>query len=515
MRDLMVTHVPQSPAPTGLQLVAIAGEDTGRIFRLDDTTTLVGRASHAGVVLANEDVSRDHARVVRTEMGYVVEDLDSTNGTFVNGERVTTRRLGIGDKLRFGIRCVLQVAAYDPIEDSLRERQRFEAVGRIGAGIAHDFKNMLGVITASVECIEHMTPQERGEEDLDQWLRDMRTAAERAGQLATRLLEASRCGAGTSQPINLSRVCIEVAQLVKRSLPREIDVVEVVAPGMRVRGDRSALYQVLMNLFVNARDAMPEGGTITLRCRRARSDQGPRVVVEIGDTGVGIDPAALHRVFEPLFTTKPPGVGFGLGLATVKETVERHGGSVKVESTVGVGTRFVLTFPLDMPNKRRMARTGDEPRNLEDARILVVDNELVLRRVYRRLLIREGYDVDVVRDGRAMLDQWEQLAEPDLILLDVDMPRLNGLDVFEELRRRRLTPRVILVTGSDTDHVRRRARELGAYDLLIKPVSAKDLLAGVRSALRRSTPPRTRNTPRLGREMIRGLHQERDSPEDD
>ncbi|MCA9624763.1 MAG: FHA domain-containing protein, partial [Myxococcales bacterium] len=314
---------PPAPTPRIVELVVVRGRDLGLSFLLEGTEMVLGRSSGVELRIDDPDVSRRHARLCRTGPIWRVEDLGSRNGTFVNGERVEgTRALRLGDRLRLGTQLELAVAEDEPARGELLQRQRLMAVGRLSLGIAHDFNNMLATLAASIDYLRQAGPGDpQGQADC---LFDMQVAVERATELASRLLHAGKGSSGRLRTVDGSQLLAEAAMLLRRSIPRHIRIETDVAPRIHLRGDSVALHQVVMNLLMNARDALPpSGGVIVLA---ARTD-GSEVHVEVRDNGSGMSPETSARIFEPFFTTKQDGVGFGLGLATTKAIVERHGGT--------------------------------------------------------------------------------------------------------------------------------------------------------------------------------------------
>ncbi len=484
------TLIPREAEATRKQLVVVAGAHVGRVYPLSARAT-IGRAPDAGIILGDPDVSRIHGVIFHENGAWWVEDAGSRNGTFVNGTRQERARLSTGDMLRLGQNVVLQLVDSDPVEAELIERQRFEAVGRLSLGIAHDFNNMLAALTATIDYLASTSFCDLREAELEECLSDMGSATRRATRLAAKLLRAGKRAGDEMTRVDLSKLCIEVAQLVCHTLPRSISVHTEIAPRLRVLGDPVSLHQVLMNLIINARDAMPSGGRITLTVRAMQDPQrseARQVVLAVQDTGVGMEEATLRRIFEPHFTTKTEGVGFGLGLATVKELVQRHGGRIDVRSHPGKGTTFWITLPAAARHPHIVtASTVNErfqvvPETSQGTRVLLVDDEIVLRRTYRRVLRQNGCVVEEAGNGREALDRFD-VFRPQVVLLDVDMPVMDGIAACEAMRARAPAIPVVFVTGYDDPDLRHRLVELGASGVLIKPVATDELIATVATAL--------------------------------
>jgi signal transduction histidine kinase/CheY-like chemotaxis protein len=478
-----VTLAPSPDAKVMAQLVALAGADAGRVYRFDSQVE-IGRME-GGISLNEGDVSRRHARVFRSESGsFWIHDLDSRNGTFVNGKRASQRRLRLGDEIRLGQHAVLQLVGTDPIQELLDERQRFETTGRLALGIAHDFKNMLGALSAGIDYLRRAPMHALSEGDVEECLVDMRHASDRAAEIATKLLDAGRRHSGPPRVVDVNALCNEVSRLARRTFPRNVALSVDVARHLHATGEAVSLHQVLMNLLLNARDAMPEGGGIALEARRV----GREVVIVVADSGIGMDESTRARVFEPFFTTKTAGLGFGLGLATVKGIVQRHGGSIAVDSAPNAGTVFTIrltaaeTQPQRVTAARAMVRPRDSGRGY---RVLLVDDEAVVRRSYARMLTAEGYDVVAAADGVEALTRYDEAtSKPHVVLTDVDMPKLDGPTLCGELRKRDPDIAVVFLSGHDDSALHAELTARGATAILTKPVPLDDFLETVLHAAR-------------------------------
>ncbi|MCZ7681590.1 MAG: ATP-binding protein [Sandaracinaceae bacterium] len=336
------------------QLLLVIGVEPGRQFAINDEVT-IGRGADCGVHLSDSSVSRTHARIARNSDGTLhIEDLRSRNGTFVNGEVVTSRQLTIGDRIQVGPRIVLLLTHEDPLKDLLRERQKMEAMGRLAAGVAHDFNN---VSAAALAMCEELTAelQQRGmlgPGDLADCMRDLRVALERGADLVRSLATLGRRqSSDPTEVVDLATTCDDVARICERTFGPNIHVRRRWTAGLWLRAHPTELHQILLNLCLNARDAMSRGGTLRISAERG---SGVRVVghehtewilLRVADTGVGMDQKTLSRIFEPFFTTKAEGRGTGLGLATVRELVHGMRGRVEVESAPGQGSVFLVWLP--------------------------------------------------------------------------------------------------------------------------------------------------------------------------
>jgi len=473
------------------RLVVMNGSQPGRRYVLDGGV-VIGRALDCDVVMDDPEASRRHVRIEPAEVadGYQLIDLGSRNGTYVNGERVKTASLSFGDKIRLGSKVVFLFARHDPTEDQLLHRQRLETLGRLSAGAAHDFNNMLGAISATSSFLRNTPFDEWDEREARSCLMDIQNATSRAAELAKRLLAFSRTDSRTRANMDLSELCHELVQLARRTFPRTIQVSSQIEPRLVVDGDRDQLHQAFVNLVINARDAIMangEAGVITVRTYRSSGedsvealdeDGGHRLVIEIEDDGCGMDPETAARVFEPFYTTKPRGTGFGIGLSSVNEIVSAHGGRVEVTSAEGEGSRFRVVLPgsalerLPQARQRTAASLVARLRG-DDRRVLVVDDEAVIRRSVKRVLARAGFEVHLAEDGERGLQLLETLERPpDVLLLDLDLPGITGEELLPIVRRRDPSLPVMTMSGHALS-----VRGVVASDAhLAKPFEATELL---------------------------------------
>ncbi|MFK7991280.1 MAG: ATP-binding protein [Sandaracinaceae bacterium] len=479
------------------RLVVLMGSEAGRRYSLTSDHIVVGRSEDCDVQIDDGKVSRRHA-VISQGAGnrWTIEDLGSRNGTIVNGRAVSTENLALGDRIQLSGETLLLFTRQDPLEDLLLHRQQMEVIGQLAAGIAHDFNNLLNVITASVAHLDGLpadTPLETAE--VVECRADISAAAKRAGELTGRLLGIARRREerGGQEMVDFSELCHGVLSLVRRTFDRSIAVHSKVDDGLVVSGDHAALHQLIMNLVINARDAMPDGGELTLHAWAADEDTGQQLVLRVADTGVGMDEATRQRVFEPFFTTKAQGAGSGLGLATVYEVATNHGGLVEVESELGVGSTFRVRLRAESarPEKkqRRKARmqtwTDKQDKRADTGHVLVVDDQELVRRSVGRLVRAAGHTVTYATDGQEAFEMYRDAdPRPDVVLLDLDMPRMSGSEALVAIRELDPNARVVLLSGYYDDARKRRLLELGATDFLAKPLDAEVFRRSIRLAMR-------------------------------
>ena len=379
------------------------------------------------------------------------------------------------------------------LQQQVLQSQKMEAVGRLAGGIAHDFNNLLTVITSYSDLLlEDLAPGDAKRDDLEQ----VRKAADGAAALTRQLLAFSRQQAVEPRVVSLNTVVEGLQQILRRVIGEDIELTTTLAPDLgAVRADVGQLEQVLMNLAVNARDAMPKGGRLTVETANvehdpdyAREREAAAVrqfaMLAVSDTGCGMDEATKARIFEPFFTTKEPGKGTGLGLATVYGIVKQAGGFIWVYSEPGQGTSFKIYLPeVDATAERTTAVAGARaPRGTET--VLLVEDAAAVRAVTKQVLERQGYVVLEAPDGEAALRLAQQHRGPiHLLLTDVVLPRVSGRELAERLTQVRPDMKVLYASGyTDDSVVRHGILELGtAY--LQKPFSPESLARKVRNVL--------------------------------
>ncbi|HKN69376.1 MAG TPA: PAS domain S-box protein [Gemmatimonadaceae bacterium] len=386
-------------------------------------------------------------------------------------------------------------------EERLHRSERLEAVGQLAGGIAHDFNNLLTAITSYTQLLlEDFSPNDGRRDDL----LEIKKAADRATSLTRQLLAFSRRQVLDPRVIDLNAVVADLENMLRRLIGAHIALVTdpaVRPPLPRVHADVGQLEQVIVNLAVNARDAMADGGTLTIRTGQAQLTEadcrdhadfdvhpGRYVVMSVSDTGTGMDAATQARMFEPFFTTKGPGKGTGLGLATVYGIVKQSGGYIAVTSEPGKGTTFRIYLPAvaDAAPGASAAGTGNGADAMPNGSgtILLVEDETPVRTLARRVLEQAGYAVLEAEDGVEgvrVADGFE--GEIDLLLTDVVMPNLGGRALVERLRAKRPRMAVLFISGYPDGEVERGGLTNGGATYLEKPFSPRMLRDTVRQAL--------------------------------
>jgi PAS domain S-box-containing protein len=385
------------------------------------------------------------------------------------------------------------------LDERLRDLQKMEALGAMAGGIAHDFNNLLGAIVGSVELAERKVgPAHAAGNDL----RRARNVALRAAEHTRQLLGFSRSRVARAQRFNPNEVCREAVDLLRPTLDPRIDM--FFRPTVRLwdsSGDAGELVQAIVNLVVNARDALPDGGWISVETGNVAIDEtyarahpeartGEYTLITVSDSGAGIRPEVRARMFEPFFTTKPTGHGTGLGLAMVYGTVRRHGGWIQCYSETGRGTRFSVYLPrlvatqgaADSTSGEGLAEQGRET-------ILLVEDDDTFRQIGTECLGELGYSVVAARDGIEALETFASIKdEVDLVILDLTMPRMNGRDALARLREISPEVKVLVTSGHQGDQEVRDVMALGARGFIAKPYRLDGMGQAIRAALETAPP---------------------------
>ncbi len=376
------------------------------------------------------------------------------------------------------------------LDRKLAQRQRLESLGQLAGGVAHDFNNLLTVITASASMLHEDEEDPARREEL-QVIRD---AVARAAELTRRLLALGHRQPLMLAPADINATLDAAVTMLRRVIPADISIVlDAGADLPSMLAETSQIEQVLVNLCLNARDAMPGGGRLTIRseCTTLSAQfveehpwarEGRYVLVSVSDTGTGMAPEVAERVFEPFFTTKTEGRGTGLGLAVSRGIVEQHGGLIHLYSEVGIGTTFKLYLPTSERASavERDARASAAPTGTE--RILVADDQPQVRRAIENILVRAGYRVVTVTNGKEAVAAAAR-EHFDLVLLDAVMPELGGRGAYEQLRAQRPDVRVLFASGYGADELTDRFLATTDVPLLRKPFDPSALLRAVRARI--------------------------------
>ncbi|HEY9657171.1 MAG TPA: ATP-binding protein, partial [Allocoleopsis sp.] len=383
------------------------------------------------------------------------------------------------------------------LESQFYRAQRLESIGTLASGIAHDLNNVLTPILAIAQLLPQKL-QNLSQQDQN-LLKMIEDSAKRGADLIKQILSFARGVEGNRSPLQIGSLLMDIRQVIQRTFPKSIELQgsSPVQPLWSVSADATQLHQVIMNLCVNARDAMPNGGTLTLSAHNVQLDEkaaslhldareGDYLVITIADTGWGIPPEHLDQIFDPFFTTKEPGKGTGLGLSTVLGIVKNHGGFVMVSSTLGQGSQFQVYLPAIVEQETEAVTTSDLPHGNQEV-VLIVDDEAIIRDTLQTLLERHGYNTLVAQNGVEAIDLYTQYQHRiDVVLMDIRMPSMDGLTAIRSLQRLNSHLKVIAASGLTLDKqlIGRNKTPIKAF--LQKPYSVEDLLKTLRVVLQPS-----------------------------
>jgi two-component system NtrC family sensor kinase len=437
----------------------------------------------------------DHGEIVRRWVagmaGHLIFGIPATLAMFALGLmalRRTQREALVHQQLR------QEIARRQESESALRQAQRMDAVGRLTGGIAHDFNNLLTAILGNIDLALRRVS---GDNDrVHRSLTSAREASQRAATLVQRLLAFSRQHPQEVKSVDINRLVQGMSELIRRTIGENITIETVLAGGLwKTAIDPNQLENALLNLAVNSRDAMPEGGRLTIETANCHLDEqyvamaghemasGQFVMVAITDTGIGMDRSVIDRAFEPFFTTKPTGMGTGLGLSMVYGFVKQSGGHVRIYSELNEGTTIRLYFPRQPANAKvpdwpAVEPSGSEPVafNSKQATILVVEDDEQVNSFATEALRDSGYRVLSAADGPTALQRLEGEAKIDMLFTDVVLPGgMNGRQLADEVRRRRPSIKVLFATGYTRNAIVHQGRLDPDVDLLSKPFTSDAL----------------------------------------
>ncbi|HVQ48367.1 MAG TPA: ATP-binding protein [Gemmatimonadales bacterium] len=479
-------------------------------------------------VLANEAMAQFHGTTVETLIGKRDSDFGLKDGevekflradrevlstqlaTFIPEEQATCTRTGAtrwfqtvkvpllspDGSARQVLGVSTDITERKQLEDQFRQAHKMEAVGRLAGGIAHDFNNVLTIVRAQTEfLLADMPADDMRRADV----LEIQSAADRAAGFIRQLLAFSRRQLLQPEVLELNAVITGMESMVRRLVGEDVVLLTKLHPELpRVWADPGQLQQVMLNLAVNARDAMPRGGSLLIETGVVELDEhyprqhpsarpGRHVVLVVTDTGGGMDPATRSRIFEPFFTTKEPGKGTGLGLSTVYGIVKQSGGHIWVYSEVGRGTTFKLYFPLHQgPMQASESTVRALPPSGAGATILLVEDEASVRSTVRRLLERHEYRVLEATNGQdALALIIARHGEVDLILSDMVMPGMGGAELATRVRAFAPTLPVLLMTGYTEEALARNGDRPLDQEIIEKPFTLHIVLEKVRTALAR------------------------------
>jgi PAS domain S-box-containing protein len=399
--------------------------------------------------------------------------------------------------------CTAQdISELKETQEQLIQAQKLESIGQLAGGIAHDFNNMLGGILGNLELLKEVAGKNTGKET--SYILAAEKAAKRSAELVQKLLGFARKGKYEKTVLNLNDILLEAKTVLCRTIDKIIDVKAVLAPDLwPVEGDSSQLFQVLMNLGLNARDAMPKGGELLLESKNLTADAmycryhqqltpGDYVCITVSDVGIGMEADQVGKIFDPFYTTKDVGKGTGLGLSMVYGIVHNHSGVITVYSELDTGTLFHLYLPRfdeqskSKPAKTKIKATQKRKKTLLGKRMLVVDDEEVIREIAKEILEKQGAIVNLAKNGEEGIAFYKaHMHDIDLVILDIVMPVMDGVRVFHALKKINPNVKVIFASGyAESDKITKikEAEEVVAF--IQKPFIMADFLSLIYRVLR-------------------------------
>ena len=374
---------------------------------------------------------------------------------------------------------IIDITRRHQLENELKHSDKLRSVGELAGGIAHDFNNQLMGIVGFAECLRNLQCNPEQVE----YIRGILTSAERAGALVRQLLAFSRKGLSNVAPFDLHHQIDDVISLLQRSIDRRIEIRRTLqASNSTVIGDASEMNNAMLNLAINARDAMKGNGILTFKTSNPSPDT---VVIVISDTGTGMTEEVMEHVFEPFFTTKPLGDGTGMGLPAVYGTIAAHSGSITIESEIGQGTSVKVILPVSESDtvESEVFRAPKSEGPMEGT-ILLVDDEKIVRTVLKMLMETLGFTVITASDGVEAVQLFrENQGEVVLVLMDMTMPRKNGIEAFSEMKELQPDVKVIILSGHSAESSSNEMMNLGICRVLQKPVTVSVLSIAIKDVL--------------------------------
>jgi len=383
------------------------------------------------------------------------------------------------------------------LQEQLNQKNKMNAIGELAGGIAHDFNNMLAGILGGAELLEKKVKENKGHK----YLEIINKSALRARELTEQLLTFARKKSSIYSPLDIHDIINDAVSLLERTIDKRIVIEKkLVSPDRTIVGDSSSLQNAFINLGINASHAIKDAGCITFetnqicidpsdtKIRHFNLQPGSYIEVKVADTGVGIPPENVNRIFEPFFTTKPQGQGTGLGLSSVYGTVVRHNGAIYVQSEVGKGTIFYLLFPLSQETIRQYIDAVDIKNDItlkNKICVLVVDDEEVVRITMEDVLKEFGCDVILAENGQKAVEIFQQKsAQIDLVILDMNMPHMSGMECFEALHNINKNVKIIVSSGFANDEDIKKLYSTGLVSFIHKPILSSELYKEVVNALK-------------------------------
>ncbi len=454
-------------------------------------TEVIGKTVFEVFPFLPAKIRDEYESVLKNGTILITEESNTIDGREVLSE---TRKIPIleGDRVTRIVTVIRDVTKERQLEHQLLQAQKMESVGTLAGGIAHDFNNLLAGVLGYASLIKTKIPKEL---QIYNYADTIERSATRAAELTSQLLAFARGGKYEAKVINLNNIISETLKIIGRTFEKSIEIETVLFETLpTIEADAGQIQQVLMNLCVNARDAMPDGGKLIIESgvvvltddyvkMHLGAHAGPHVVLSVTDTGIGMDRNTLKRIFEPFFTTKPEGKGTGLGLAMVYGVVKNHGGYVCAYSEPGEGSTFKVYLPVNGKQEVNELTRYEIPERGSEL-ILVVDDEESVRALARDMLESYGYRVLLAENGAKAIEIVKgKNGSIDLVILDMIMPKMAGRETFLKLKELNPRIRVLLSTGYSQNGKAKEIMDCGVMGFLQKPYQVSALLSKVRSVL--------------------------------
>ncbi len=462
------------------RFVEIMGSSRGKLIGFNMLTSLQDKKMLSAVEAA-----------LSGETGYYEGDYLSVTGDKLTPMRAIYNRI-ISEEGSFlgGVSIYEDITEKKKLEAQLQQAQKMEAVGTLAGGIAHDFNNILQAISGYTQIL--LMGKEADNPDYEK-LEAIEKSAQRASDLTKRLLIFSRKTESKLRPIDLNKEIEQVSKMLERTIPKMINIELHLSKDIKIiNADPAQIEQIMMNLGVNARDAMPDGGRLIFETENVifnedyckihlGSKPGQYVKLSVSDTGQGMDKEILRHIFDPFYTTKVTGKGTGLGLAMVYGIVKSHNGYIMCYSEPNEGTIFKIYFPIiEKEAERAVLKKENVPIKGGNETILLIDDEEPIRAICRDILARFGYTVFMASDGETALEIYsEKKKEINLVILDIIMPGMGGRKCLEELLKINPELRIIIASGYSINGPAKEALKAGAKGFISKPYDMKGMLQTV------------------------------------
>jgi len=389
------------------------------------------------------------------------------------------------------LRC--EIAERKKLEQQLLQSQKMESVGILAGGVAHDFNNLLTAISGYGQILLESIPED--DELSQESITNVLKAAEQAAELTRGLLAFSRKQIISPNPLHIDTLISDTVKLIERIIGEDIELsTNFLDKNLVVNADPGQIEQILMNLATNARDAMPNGGHLSITTRQAVVEEGSETLhdlpspgkyaqISVADTGTGIDKNALGKIFEPFFTTKEVGMGTGLGLSIVHGVIKQHNGSIIVNSELGKGTALDIYLPLDKGHVVKKESKIATRHYSGTETLLVAEDDDTVRMFMKKILERAGYKVIVANDGEDAVKRFREHDDISLVLSDVVMPKINGREMLDEIKKIKAGIKAVFISGYATDIMQKKGPIEAGTRFITKPFKKEDLLQTVREVL--------------------------------